>query len=295
MPLTEGEYQRLLESIRIADPRRWDGKQPTMTHQMQARIRALFQLMRWSGLAIQDAVTLARAEIQHDEAKGIYRVITARQKTGTHVSMPIPTNAAKELLAVDNGDERYVFWTGEGSGETLEAAGSFRQGQNGMTNHIPSGGARSDHQKGPSQVCAAEPDPSHLLPAPRTGGGQSPVSARDRLPSQRPRILRRDIVRQVQPRNAEPTGLEMKLLRGEINDIHKHVLAVSKSLEKPASQLPLNQQPHLPDPAVPKAIPSETKSPRTRGDSIARKMRGKPTPIGLPVNDVTFGKWRNRS
>lgn len=49
--------------------------------------------------------------------------------------------------------------------------------------------------------------------------------------------LRRDMIRQFQPRHAgeEPTDRELKRLRGEINDIHKHVLAVSKSLEKPAS------------------------------------------------------------
>jgi integrase/recombinase XerD len=75
--------------------------------------------MRWSGLAIRDAVTLERAEIIHDEAKGIYRIVTARQKTGTHVSVPIPSDVAKELLAVPNSDERYVFWTGRGSGETI--------------------------------------------------------------------------------------------------------------------------------------------------------------------------------
>ena len=30
--------------------------------------------------------------------------------------------------------------------------GSFRQGQHGMTEHMPSGGAKSDHRKGPNQV-----------------------------------------------------------------------------------------------------------------------------------------------
>lgn len=75
--------------------------------------------MRWSGLAIRDAVTLERAEIIQDEAKGIYRIVTARQKTGTHVSVPVPAEVAKELLAVPNSNERYVFWTGRGSGETI--------------------------------------------------------------------------------------------------------------------------------------------------------------------------------
>jgi site-specific recombinase XerD len=121
MPLTEAEYRRLLDALHVANPRRWDGKNSTqgMTPSMRARVRALFQLMRWSGLAIRDAVTLERSEIQHDEAKGLYRIVTSRQKTGTHVSVPIPSAVAQELLTVANGNERYIFWTGEGSGETI--------------------------------------------------------------------------------------------------------------------------------------------------------------------------------
>jgi integrase len=121
MPLTNAEYKRLLDALHVANPRRWDGKLSTqgLTESTRARIHALFQLMRYSGLAIRDAVTLERAEIKHDSTKGIYRVVTARQKTGTHVSVPIPKDVADELLAVANGNERYIFWTGEGSPETI--------------------------------------------------------------------------------------------------------------------------------------------------------------------------------
>jgi integrase/recombinase XerD len=121
MPLTADEYARLLDALHVANPRRWDGKMSSqaLTDSTRARIRALFQLMRWSGLAIRDAVTLERAEIQHDAAKDVYRIVTARQKTGTHVSVPIPADVAKELLAVANGNARYIFWTGDGRGETI--------------------------------------------------------------------------------------------------------------------------------------------------------------------------------
>jgi integrase/recombinase XerD len=121
MPLSADEYARLLDAIHVANPRRWDGKisSQALTANTGARIRALFQLMRWSGLAIRDAVTLERAEIQQDKGKGVYRIVTARQKTGTHVSVPIPADVAKEVLAVANGNERYVFWTGEGAPETI--------------------------------------------------------------------------------------------------------------------------------------------------------------------------------
>ncbi len=63
--------------------------------------------MRWSGLAIRDAAfTLKRSEIIEDKAKRIHRIVTARQKTGTHVSVPIPPDVAKGLLAVLSEETR---------------------------------------------------------------------------------------------------------------------------------------------------------------------------------------------
>jgi integrase/recombinase XerD len=110
LPLTASEYAALLHAVpkTVTDPK------------LAAKVRAVFQLMRWSGLAIGDAVTLERAELQHDKQKKIYRVVTARQKTGTHVSVPIPPDVAKELIAVANGNERYFFWSGN---STHESAG----------------------------------------------------------------------------------------------------------------------------------------------------------------------------
>ena len=70
-------------------------------------------------MAIRDALTLERAEIQHDPQRDLYRIVTERQKTGTHVSVPIPADVAKEVLAVENENPKYIFWTGEGSGQTI--------------------------------------------------------------------------------------------------------------------------------------------------------------------------------
>src|SRR5208282_22262 len=83
------------------------------------RVHALLQLMRWSGLAIRDALTIERSEIIHDEKKQLYRIVTARQKTGTDVSVPIPADVAHELLTVLNGNPRYVFWSGNGMEESV--------------------------------------------------------------------------------------------------------------------------------------------------------------------------------
>ena len=102
-PLTPDEYTALLAAIPavVKDPIN------------QVRVHAFFQLMRWTGLAIRDALTLERAEIHHDETKGIYRVVTSRQKTGTHVSVPIHPAVAAELLAVPNGSPEHLFWDGK--------------------------------------------------------------------------------------------------------------------------------------------------------------------------------------
>lgn len=121
MPLSKDEYARLLDALYAVNPRRWDRKDSTqgLTDKRRVWLRALIQLMRWSGLAIQDAVTLGRRELKHDDSKGIFTIVTSRQKTGIDVSVPIPSAVAQELLAVANGNTRYVFWTGNGSGASL--------------------------------------------------------------------------------------------------------------------------------------------------------------------------------
>ena len=109
MPLTAPEYTRLLDAVygTVADP------------EQRAKVHALLQLMRWSGLAIRDALTLRCEEIQFDKAKQLHRIVTARQKTGTHVSVPIPPEIADELLKVANGNPEYVFWSGKGEEESI--------------------------------------------------------------------------------------------------------------------------------------------------------------------------------
>jgi integrase/recombinase XerD len=97
LPLSPAEYDRLLAA--------------TVGRPQAAAVRALFQLMRWSGLAVRDALTLERAEIHL--SGGIYRVVTSRQKTGTDVSVPIPPDVAAEVLAIGKATEKYIFWNGE--------------------------------------------------------------------------------------------------------------------------------------------------------------------------------------
>jgi integrase/recombinase XerD len=98
-PLTEDEYTRLLAACR------------PVAH---SKLKAVIQLMRHSGLAVRDAATLSRSEIE--PAGAFYRVTTKRQKTGTHVSVPVPTAIAEEIVSVKNGNPEFLFWHGRGDG-----------------------------------------------------------------------------------------------------------------------------------------------------------------------------------
>ena len=109
MPLTAAEYTCLLDSVYIT----------FRDKTTQERVHALIQLMRWSGLAIRDALTLKRSGLIQDTGKNVCRVVTARHKTGVHVSVPIPGDIARELLAVANGNADYIFWSGMGEAESV--------------------------------------------------------------------------------------------------------------------------------------------------------------------------------
>ena len=105
LPLSDEEYKRLLSTTHktfLANPER------------ATRARALIKLMRHSGLAIGDASTLKRSELVYDKGEKLYSIVTKRQKTGVHVSVPIPPEVAEEVLAVANGNAVYIFWSGQG-------------------------------------------------------------------------------------------------------------------------------------------------------------------------------------
>jgi integrase/recombinase XerD len=61
--------------------------------------------MRWTRLAIRDAMTLERGEIQFDQSNKLHCIVTLRQKTGTHVSRSSPM-LPKSCLAVLNGNSK---------------------------------------------------------------------------------------------------------------------------------------------------------------------------------------------
>jgi len=95
------------------------------TAKTNKRLHALILAMRYAGLAIIDAATLERSNIR--EKNRSYRVyLSSRQKTSKRhtlqaIDNAIPAKVAKELLAVLNGNPRYVFWHGGKSGEGTDA------------------------------------------------------------------------------------------------------------------------------------------------------------------------------
>lgn len=109
LPFTDQEYKELLGLI----PKAFPGDKEQVL-----KLRALIQLGRYSGLAIHDASTFERHEVVRDEARKVYRIVVSRQKTGVHVSVVIPDDVARELLAVVNDNPNYVFWHGNGDPES---------------------------------------------------------------------------------------------------------------------------------------------------------------------------------
>jgi len=81
------------------------------------RLRILTLLMRWSGLAIRDAVTLERRRLnEHDE------LFLYRAKTGSPVYVPLPPDVAESLRNIPPGpspNPRYFFWSGNGSPKSV--------------------------------------------------------------------------------------------------------------------------------------------------------------------------------
>ncbi len=79
------------------------------------RLRALVLLMRWSGLAIKDAVTLERARLDDDG-----NVFLCRAKTGVPVYVPLPPGIHTLLKSLPSDNPRYFFWSGNGDPETCK-------------------------------------------------------------------------------------------------------------------------------------------------------------------------------
>jgi integrase/recombinase XerD len=80
------------------------------------RVRTFVNLMRWSGLAIRDAATLERTQLNNQD-----RLLLSRAKTDEPVFVELPHDVAEELRNIPEGmnpNPRYFFWSGDGLPET---------------------------------------------------------------------------------------------------------------------------------------------------------------------------------
>lgn len=97
------EFQRILD---VTYQYRYCGRD---CHARAARLRALVLLMRWSGLAIKDAVTLERVRLDERDA-----LFLRRAKTGMPVYVPLPPAVVSALRQLPSSNPTYFFWSGLG-------------------------------------------------------------------------------------------------------------------------------------------------------------------------------------
>jgi integrase len=83
------------------------------------RLRAFVLFARYSGLRISDAASCAVDRLSGN------RLFLYTQKTGVPVQVPLPPFVVEALEACPRMNERYWFWTGSGSKETL--SGNWRR------------------------------------------------------------------------------------------------------------------------------------------------------------------------
>jgi len=117
------EYAAVIDATYAYSDRPSIDKHNTMTIGGD-RIRALTELMRWTGLRIRDAVTLEKNRLSQDTSTGMWSVMVYQKKTGDPVYCPVPPDVADKLLSVPasqkgNTNDKYFFWTGHGTAKTI--------------------------------------------------------------------------------------------------------------------------------------------------------------------------------
>jgi integrase/recombinase XerD len=102
------EFAKIIDATYIYNPKAWN----TEPRNQATRVRTLILLMRWSGLAIGDAVSLERSALNADN-----ELMLRRAKTGHPVYVPLPPEVADALRNIPHGpapNQRYFFWSGNG-------------------------------------------------------------------------------------------------------------------------------------------------------------------------------------
>jgi site-specific recombinase XerD len=98
--LTDTQFDILLAAIPKVNGRTTDTQ--------RAKLRSLVLLMRWTGLAIRDAVSIERARFQ-ENGDGYWKFFLRRAKTGHAVYATLKGEIMKRVLVGANADGRYLF------------------------------------------------------------------------------------------------------------------------------------------------------------------------------------------
>jgi integrase/recombinase XerD len=112
----QDEFKKIIDATYIYDSKTVDAKE---MRNNATRLRVLTLLMRWSGLAIRDAVTLERTRLDKEDNLFLYRA-----KTGVPVYVPLPPHVAEQLRDIPPGPKpnpRYFFWSGNGQPKSAVA------------------------------------------------------------------------------------------------------------------------------------------------------------------------------
>jgi integrase/recombinase XerD len=107
------EFDAIIDATYLYRGDRWENED-----RFGERLRTLTLLMRWSGLAIRDAITLERSRLVDDS------VLLYRAKTGHPVYVPLPPDVACALRDVPPGKNphpAYFFWSGRGKPKSAVA------------------------------------------------------------------------------------------------------------------------------------------------------------------------------
>jgi integrase len=141
----KNEFEQIIDATYIYQPKGW-----VECRNQATRLRILTLLMRWSGLAIRDAVTLERRRLNDKDELFLYRA-----KTGNPVYVPLPPDVAESLRTIPPGPSpnpdisfglvtvRQSQWSAIGSGVF---AGSSR---------LLTCGEKTEHPNAAIRICSA--------------------------------------------------------------------------------------------------------------------------------------------
>jgi integrase/recombinase XerD len=109
LPFSRAQYAAILDATYIYDQSLRTLNRAEVSDQA-VRLRTLIQVMRWSGMAIRDTVTLRRDRLNQDNLLELRRA-----KSGVPVTVPLPAGVAEDLRNVPKGNAHnpdYFFWSG---------------------------------------------------------------------------------------------------------------------------------------------------------------------------------------